>query len=700
MVGAAVIDDNESQSGKIAGRKGDDELDMQSKFSDWNRAYIDTQWQWAENIAFLTGNHYYSRTRDTNRLILQNQLPPWRVQMVTNQVLSVYLYHMGMLRQSIPEYYARPASTEAQDEDSARANEIYLKYSDRINDNAALTQKIFSYMLIYGCCYEKVFWDNSYVGSARDETTGENYDSIVGEAKRKIGDPYNLAIDPNARSFETAQWVMEHTVMSSAEVESIWGVKVPEQNVLCNFDQWIFSAGRDNYQMRQGVSVKEIWHKPTPDRPNGSYAVTANGLPVPVTENGKYISDLPYFEATNGKVVFPFIWYPLIEHPLTPYAMSLIEHTIQLNKGMNLILSMRTENLMQLGRPKILWPTGTPDQSWTTEPGQKIRFTAGIGAPSYLQPPDLGAEPLNLFGTLESQLKGLSGSMDITDTAKSGVTTKGGQLGQFQLNAMRSALATDPVEKGAKRRYEIILNLAHAYKQYDEMLAIAGENEDTILYAFNGANINSTDVEIISGSAHPKDPYAELEMLLQALQYKGISPEQFQERFFNLSLLAAMPQSPHYKRARWEQRQIRKSAPLTVIIHDDHATHIRLHTEWLVGNWHAEWLTPQMRGEMFWHISAHAMAMKMNQPAVDAQGLPVPQPQMAVPLFDPMTGEENAAWRVSQMQAVSPEMRYVVGAPEQAMSSASGIRPFTPPPSVDPSQMMFGNTQNPLGIQA
>lgn len=646
-------------------------VDIKGKYQQAYNATLTQQRQMAENLWMFMGRQYF-RYDSTNRQIRpQTDSPPWRVRMVSNMIIKAVVHHMGLLNQSNPEPYATAASGEDADILAAHGAQRLLWHLDDINDVVKHNRELKWLLLIFGCCAEKIYWDESALASEQDEF-GTVKISRIGDVKLGAVEPFDLFLDPSARKFSQCRWLIHREIRSKQDVKMQYGIDVSEKDVITSAAQWILTNGPNTTYTRSGVEVMEYYEKPSTDFPSGRFHVLANDVEIELEHN-----ELPYFKATQGKIEFPFVWFNPIPTFVYPQGMTLIEHIIPHQRVKNRVLSIRVENLEANAHPKILRPNTTAPFKMTGEPSQAITYGVSGPAPSYLAPPNLSTDNMFLDNQLTSEANAIAGSADVQEAAQhAGSKTLGAANLHFQQNSMKAGLVSAALEDGAKTRYQYMLALAQAFYTEKRSIRTIGNDDEVFTKTLKGSDLMGTDVRIRVGSARPRDVFFEQGIWERFLQYAGdlkdsIDPRIVFEKMLSLNIVEGLEFSPDKKRAMEENRMIRKGAEVLPTVYDNHTEHIATHKRDYVENGFI--YRPEILVELHHHIMFHEAAMALRVGAYQ------PKPGEP-PIFDMATGNGNPQWLVYQMMEAA------------AMNQSSGVAdsnaPMTPMPMESPMETM------------
>ncbi len=654
------------------GTGGPGGIDIQEKWLESQRARLSTERQWAETLAFYLGKHYLRYNTTTQQYRLLDESPSWRFRFTSNQVLKVVMKHQDMLSQSTPKIRVLSQTSQYNDESAARTTERLLANIDRDNSGSKLLSKTKLFLLLFGCAFEKITFDKKALAHVMGED-GEISEQEVGAVKIEVFSPDEIGIDAGARTFDDAQYVIHNAIMNKAEVLAMYNRDIEEENVVTSATQWINTVGNDGYYLRRGIRVLEYWEKPTKQRPNGTYMVSANGELMPLNEAGDTMTDLPYYEMTKGRVTFPIAWYQNIDSVISPYATSVTQHIIPHNRVINRTTSIDLEIMEHDAHPPLIVEAGGTKIRNTGEPGQVWIYRRGGRPQEWLRRAGPSVASLELYKRATMDSDSIAGSASIAESAREGGAKTGrAQIAEQKLNMGRARLVSAGLEAGAEERYRIVLELVKVFYTEERILPTLGETQGPAIERFFGRDVKGTAIEVIQGSANPYDPFLERDMINEASKTGAMSPEQYMKRFDQLGLFRHQDHPPDYHRAMNENREILADVRPLVLEHDNHAMHIEIITNFIVSHWND--LSDKQRLFAHWHKKVHIAAMN------NASRKKKPD---EFPLFDEVTGLENPMWVHQQLGyiQVGEALRRAVQAIPKPPPDAAAAAPPTPSPA-------------------
>lgn len=188
-----------------------------ARYAVQNDHYVGLYKQWAKPLFFLVGKQWISWNTRTLSYDLEDDIPEWRQQPVTNLTYAVYRSAMSKLTKQRPTHEVIPPSGDSDDREAAKLADALLRFLWRELKEAKKIKQVLGWMLCTSLAHLKVGWDPEsgplvpqqvLVEVPHPDLAGETIDVPVasdedGEPKRR--DPENgepLALD-GGRPYDT-----------------------------------------------------------------------------------------------------------------------------------------------------------------------------------------------------------------------------------------------------------------------------------------------------------------------------------------------------------------------------------------------------------------------------------------------------------------------------------------------------------------
>lgn len=413
-----------------------------------------------------------------------------------------------------------PNSKEQKDRDSAALAELYLKHADIANDEAFMDEKDTA-----------VFWmvlmGTSFMRTSAEATKGQwafdkegKYIGDAEEVTRSIL-PFNVVVDflgstlrdkrfIGIQSLQPREWVEDtfKVLIGSEAADTLTNYQKRLMTIVGSVSPWKSSGimtGTSNIIDQDLVLLKEVEFKPTADKPNGRYIITAGNtllkdydrLPIPVDKNSGWdytITDFHMFEV-----------------PGRFWSDSVVNDLISPQNTINQIDQALEMNRKSFGRPTVVSTVDTHlkrlnlyGQSYVHMQYDPI-LSQGV-VPRIFNGKPLPAQILDERSVHASVAQEAAGDPKNILRGAAPSASASGVLVDILREAAELSHTPDinRYYRRLKKVYRKRLLLAQNLITSTKWLKIAGKGEDVIIKAFKGSEIrDNTDVrlELASGAA-------------------------------------------------------------------------------------------------------------------------------------------------------------------------------------------------------
>lgn len=353
----------------------------------------------------------------------------------------------------------------------------------------------------------------------------------LGEVVWRVVRPGALAVDPFAVSdFTTARWIIESRVVSRHEAERIAGRSltdligesdrtlgrmsassggdVPEVNV----DDG--ESGTDR-RRRDAVILRELYHVPHGDFPNGAHIVWLDKAPATPIVEAEWEDDLPYrafVPRPDGGGMFN--------------ARGTVDQLKPIQRRFNRYLSLLHEHLDRVARPPLLLPEGSlKGDSLYNEKGY-AEYRPAFGVPTYFQAP---SEPVSTLTThlqwMDSQMAEVANLPPVARGQSPGGGVEAATALQLQLQQAEQALSSTTAELVGVYEWAVAraLKLVARFYILPRAINAPGVSDSLQFRAFTGEMLAGAHRFRITGSLQPATKAAEMQGLMQFAPILGES---------------------------------------------------------------------------------------------------------------------------------------------------------------------------------
>jgi hypothetical protein len=306
--------------------------------------------------------------------------PSWKVSAVNNISFALIESMLPLLLDGDPVILTEP-QTEDDKDSSEKLNLILKNLWNKLRLKAEYTQSIRDALKL-GTGAIRVGWDS-------DAYNG------MGEITAKSIDPFDVFVDPNATSFDTAQYLIYRTKLPLSTLKN----KYNDEGIKSDLEYFNDESTREvpNRNQRKESTIATVYEE---------WTKVPEGMRLRVFVSGRLMEEkLNPFELNTH---FPFIFF--FNYKLTGelWGYSELANLESLQKENNKIRSLIVENLstMASGMYVVDTTAGIEKGQITSRPGQVI-FKSPGGKVERLQ-------GLNLPNSLYEQLNQIQSSMEYT----------------------------------------------------------------------------------------------------------------------------------------------------------------------------------------------------------------------------------------------------------------------------------------------
>jgi len=575
---------------------------------------------WEESRLFYRGDQWL-QPRGTK--FVPTTSPSWRVRLTVNKFPSIVESKIASFLKNRPIILADSGSDEDSDIKAAKISELLLRYYDYELNFDQIRFDTMLWMCILGSGFMRVQWDPTKGRKVADE---EGNLVAVGQPCVDVISPFAMAIEPGAEKLEDAGWCIVTEIMLRTDIESRWGVKIPDSGDSGVSDMHIpiYIDRESRIVEKERVAVHTMYERPTEEHPNGRIARCTKDTKLGDPE------DLPHSEIQ----IAHFQDIPL---PGELWPTSSVSQGVPLQLEINRSRSQLIENRNLCARPQIVAAYGAIEQeSWDNRPGS-IQWWDPIAArgaePHYLAPPQVPQWVMSMLQISEEDLMDLTSRHEVSQGATNSNVTSGRQAAIYKgADDSRIGPALHRFERQCERVGRWLLMEAKANLSGEQIIRIVGANRRGEYIHFEATDVSDTcniRYEIASQLPWARESQRQQIMYLNA---QGKIDDQTMMELLEMPTSTRMyeTEQQHKLNARYENEELKKGyfPPMTT---DNYAVHTREHE--------GEANRPEFRARL---IQEMQMQAEMTQEQAQIPGsmqylmqhmeahrklLPAPQPQ-------------------------------------------------------------------------
>lgn len=555
------------------------------------RRALETQWRL--NLNFYTGNQYCTSLPSGEVADVERDYY-WQEREVFNHIAPIVETRLAKLGAVRPTLTVRPFSSDDGDIKTAKtAGKILDSACDRLNIDGVLGEGAM-WSELCGTSFYYVGWD---------ERKGLDMGDGVCEGDVCVSAVSPFEIYPDnlfASEIGDCRSVIRARAVDVDEIKRIYGKSVPpeEMNVV-GISASAVGGGltAESAVNKLGVcpsercaALIERYTAPTDDKPNGEYAVVANGTLL-------HYGELPYVNGTDGKRAVPFVKQVSLSIAGRFFGMSVVERTIPVQRAYNAVKNRKHEFMNRLAVGVMAVEDGSVDidnlEQEGISPGKILVYRQGATPPRMVE---MGAVPSS-FDTEEARLISeftqVSGVSDALRSSQALAANMSGAALQLLIEQddTRLSLSAQQVRLAAR---EIARQILRLYKQFGTASRITrtiGKNGEPELMHWSASDISSDDVvfatdnELLSTPAMRQNMMFELYKLGLLADDNGRMSDAAKRKFMDALGYGGWNgdfDNTQLNVARAEKEQATGDYALDEF--DDHGIHIDTHIRYLLGD--------------------------------------------------------------------------------------------------------------------
>lgn len=538
--------------------------------------------------------------------------------LAVNHLRALLKVLLGSIIQNPPSYQTKSSNADASAMESAALYQGLLDYYVR---DLRINSKIASAVeraIVVDNGYILVEWDQ--FASDGDATPG----LWKGAPSVKVLNPWDLAFDITANSFDDLNWIIIRDFVDREKVKAqfpeltddIEGARSRAQVTQSNTSQEPNRYDLNSYpEMSNDIQVFKMYHRKTAFMPDGRFAMAL--------ENGKLLFDSPIGNPYEKLPVERMVCDEQTDMPTLGY--SPINELIGIQEAVNTIQGAITSNANNYSNQFIAMQQGTQLNPRTLQTGQTVlEYSPGSPVPVGL---NLTQIPNTLFEHVKS-LEQFMQTISAVSQSSRGQTGGANQTGSAMLFlASQSSTNNGSMQQNysnfSAAIMTAILNLLKVFGRTERTIEIIGKSvaSRTIVMA----DVLKDFDEVVVDQTNPIMATAQGKMALaqQLLQYGGCTPEQVLQVISSGNLgPAADPAREAQFELDLENEWLLQGDSVLVNSLDDHENHIKMHTRLLATPWLrkpdlAQKLNiqnaPAIMQNVMGHIMQHMQALGSNQ---------------------------------------------------------------------------------------
>lgn len=663
------------------------------------------EFQAKQNLNFVLGNQWGvwddTRKRFQTAGTTKRGDPNAPVRITINKVGSLVERVIARLTKHAPIPECRPVTDTQADVNAAKVGTRILDHelTARLHFEQRLLELYF-WVLPLGWSFFHVRWDPN---AGPPVGTLEGNQLHQGEIVLDEVPAFEIRLDPNAKRFRDARWLVRTVAMTKEAVYEQYGVVPEGDDAESMADEWRLTGaspyadaeGKQKGNKAQGsqyVSVHQFWMKPGGRaEPNGTV----------FTWSGKTILEAPKpFPYSHGRLPFvPFNVLPALGGD--PAGRTWVTDLVGMQRDYNDARSREATIRRQLV-PKILAPVGAIDPSRLTSRVEVITYNP-IGVAPTLQMPDgrWMAQYETAMNRADTEMGDRAGQAEVSQGKAASSAPAAGILALQEADETKLAISSKELSASVEDLGFQVLMLVKQF--WDEKRVIRTWSRDGLLEVdhFSSADLGEQlDVHVSSESSLPRSKSARTQLAIDLFSAGIITEPRDFVRMLDLPGTDFLVETLNIdaKQAEREHGHLLRKEPVEAAVWHNHMAHIAAHDAFRKTEEY-EHLDPEVRAWFDGHVAAHYMLVlqQLGQPTPPGtptiEGAGAPGGGKANPTgangenVDPMTGMPQDPLAV--VGGLSPTAQ--AGSQNQGPIGGAGNQGPVPGQSADSQLYRTGN---------
>ncbi len=547
--------------------------------------------QWRLDMNFYMGNQYCAAQPNGDVTDVERDYY-WQEREAFNHISALVETRQAKLNSVRPSLTVRPFSSDDGDIKTAKiASEILSSACDKLDIDALLTEGTM-WSEITGTAFYYVGWDER----AGLELGDGAYE---GDVSVRVVPPFEVYPDSVfVQNVDDCRSIIVARAVDVDEIKRVYGKTVkPEPIDVMRLSAVAVGGGLiaenavgkiASCASEHSATLIERFSVPTDEKPDGEYAVAANGVLL-------HYGPLPYINGADGKRVLPFIKQVALVNAGCFFGTSIVERAIPVQRAYNAVKNRKHEFMNRLSMGVMAVEDGSVDidnlEQEGISPGKILVYRQGATPPRMIDcgslPNDFDREEARLLNEF-TRISGVSEIMRSSQTASGATSGVALQL-LIEQDDTRLSLSAEYIRLAAR---EIARQIIRLYKQFgtDARLSrIAGKDGKVKLVKWSASDISSDDVvfetdnELLSTPAMRQNMMFELYKMGLLFDEDGKMSDAAKHRFMSALGYGGWDSdvdltSVHVARAEEENLK----GVYEINRFDDHALHVDTHVKYLL----------------------------------------------------------------------------------------------------------------------
>lgn len=593
-----------------------------------------------ENLAFVLGEQWgvwdESRRRFSKATNTRGD-PNAPVRVTVNKIGALVERVIARLVKDLPIPECRPVSDTMTDVNSAKVGTRILNHemTARLNFVQRLTELYF-WVLPLGWSFLHVRWDpkaGPVVGTDEKNHPVHQGDVVLDEVPA-----FEVRLDPNARRWRDAQWMVREVAMTKEAVYEQYGTVPDVAESEAMGDEWRVLQGGGNKSKTPGsgfVAVRQIWIRP------GGRAIP-KGLVF--TWAGKTVLEKPMpFPYQHGQLPFvPFNLLPALGGD--PCGRTWVSDLVNIQRDYNDARS-REAGIRRVLTPKILAARGQIDPNRLTSRVELIDYNPTGPIPSLMLPDGRWmAQFEQAMNRADMEMGDRSGQADVSQGKAASTAAAASIIALQEADESKLAISTQEMKCSVKEVGYQLLMLVKQFWDEERTVRTWSRDGELEVAQFSKSDLaEQLDVHVSTESALPRSKGARTQLAVDLWKQGIITDPRHFVRILDVPGSDFLVETLNLdaKQAEREHGHLVAMEEVEVPVWHNHAAHLATHDEFRKSEEY-EQLEPDARAWFDGHVAVHyQIVANLAAQAAAAAASAVPQGSAPKPPGAPNPSGDN-----------------------------------------------------------
>jgi hypothetical protein len=472
------------------------------------------------NISYYIGQQWISWDESNKRIFIPEKREG-EVRFVSNKINPIIRRTLSKLTKNKPISDVMPASSDDVDIEAAHLADKVSQWLDYNLDLGDVDKQLIMWAITTTNAFAKPFW-NPNIGISVDKAGTKQGDIDI-----DVISAFDFVVDPTAKKWDEVKWVCQKRMRSVTYIKDNYGVEVSaESNLTASniFDMQLKdlnTIGAIKYNKQEDSAiVKEYWELPTSEYPNGRRITIANGVLLFESE------DIGFGPDDKTERELPYFPCGAIDIPGRFWTQSVIELLIPLQREINRTRSKIIENINLMAHPPWISQEGALSNEIEGGAGEVIEYKLGFAPPHMEQMPSMSADVYKSLEMMDEDLEYLSGMHEFgLGRLPAGVrSAQAIAFLQEEDDTMLGPIGSS-FERCKEKYTSYCLKIVQLKYDIPRTVNLVNKTNQIEAVTFKGADLTSTNVRVVGGSAIPLSKTAKQAYVMDLVQNNVLNPQ-------------------------------------------------------------------------------------------------------------------------------------------------------------------------------